>query len=46
MTSTEAVVMMAVRTGIVYVVDSCFVKMKGYNPKTGIESLVVRPPLS
>eukprot|EP00045_Choanoeca_perplexa_P014801 m.176469 g.176469 ORF g.176469 m.176469 type:complete len:700 (+) comp16799_c0_seq4:1310-3409(+) len=29
--------------GIVYVVDSCFVKMKGYNPKTGIESLVVTP---
>eukprot|EP00730_Choanoeca_flexa_P015411 TRINITY_DN7072_c0_g1_i1.p2 TRINITY_DN7072_c0_g1~~TRINITY_DN7072_c0_g1_i1.p2 ORF type:complete len:700 (+),score=155.52 TRINITY_DN7072_c0_g1_i1:57-2156(+) len=29
--------------GVVYVVDCCFVKMKGYNPKTGIESLVVTP---
>ncbi|EDQ86008.1 uncharacterized protein MONBRDRAFT_33958 [Monosiga brevicollis MX1] len=29
--------------GIVYVVDCGFVKMRGYNPDTGIESLVVTP---
>ena len=29
--------------GIVYVIDCGFVKMKGYSPKTGIESLVVTP---
>eukprot|EP00039_Didymoeca_costata_P018048 m.331944 g.331944 ORF g.331944 m.331944 type:complete len:709 (-) comp16824_c0_seq1:2032-4158(-) len=29
--------------GIVYVVDCGFVKMKGYSPKSGIESLVVTP---
>ncbi len=28
--------------GVVYVIDSGFVKMKGYNPSSGIESLVVR----
>ena len=29
--------------GVVYVIDCGFVKMKGYSPKTGIESLVVTP---
>ena len=29
--------------GIVYVVDCGFVKIRAYNPKTGIESLVVTP---
>ncbi|KAL2256742.1 hypothetical protein VTK26DRAFT_1188 [Humicola hyalothermophila] len=29
--------------GIVYVVDSGFVKLRAYNPKTGIESLTVTP---
>eukprot|EP01147_Barroeca_monosierra_P005417 gene5417-8882_t len=29
--------------GIVYVIDCGFVKLKGYNPQTGIESLVVTP---
>ena len=28
--------------GIVYVIDSGFHKIRGYNPKTGVESLVVR----
>jgi len=27
-------------TGVVYVVDSCFVKLPFYNPLTGIESLI------
>ena len=29
--------------GIVYVVDCGFVKLKAYNPRTGMESLVVAP---
>lgn len=29
--------------GVVFVVDCGFVKMRGYNPKTGIESLLVCP---
>ncbi|KAI9262596.1 P-loop containing nucleoside triphosphate hydrolase protein [Helicostylum pulchrum] len=29
--------------GIVYVIDSGFVKMRAYNPKTGMEALVVTP---
>eukprot|EP00002_Diphylleia_rotans_P021253 TRINITY_DN413_c0_g1_i2.p1 TRINITY_DN413_c0_g1~~TRINITY_DN413_c0_g1_i2.p1 ORF type:complete len:456 (-),score=95.66 TRINITY_DN413_c0_g1_i2:866-2233(-) len=29
--------------GIIYVVDCCFVKMRAYNPKSGMESLVVNP---
>lgn len=29
--------------GVVYVVDAGFAKIKGYNPKTGIESLVIAP---
>ncbi|KAI9308744.1 Asp-Glu-Ala-His box polypeptide 35, isoform CRA_a [Cunninghamella echinulata] len=29
--------------GIVYVIDSGFVKIQAYNPKTGMESLVVTP---
>ncbi|KAK4122650.1 P-loop containing nucleoside triphosphate hydrolase protein [Parathielavia appendiculata] len=29
--------------GIVYVIDSGFVKLRAYNPKTGIESLTVTP---
>ena len=29
--------------GIVYVIDSCFVKTRHYNPLTGLDSLVVMP---
>lgn len=29
--------------GVAYVIDCGFVKMKGYSPSTGIESLVVTP---
>ncbi|OBZ83250.1 putative ATP-dependent RNA helicase DHX35 [Choanephora cucurbitarum] len=29
--------------GVVYVIDSGFVKMRAYNPKTGMEALVVTP---
>lgn len=29
--------------GVVYVIDCGFVKMKGYSPATGLESLVVTP---
>ncbi|GBF90487.1 pre-mRNA-splicing factor ATP-dependent RNA helicase-like [Raphidocelis subcapitata] len=29
--------------GIVYVVDSCFVKQRAYDPATGLESLLVAP---
>jgi pre-mRNA-splicing factor ATP-dependent RNA helicase DHX16 len=29
--------------GVVYVIDPGFVKQNNYNPKTGMESLVVEP---
>ncbi|KAF8058346.1 DEAH9 [Scenedesmus sp. PABB004] len=29
--------------GVVYVVDSCYVKQRAYNPLTGLESLLVAP---
>lgn len=29
--------------GVVYVVDSCYVKQRAYNPILGLESLLVAP---
>lgn len=29
--------------GVVFVVDSCFAKLRGYNPLTGLESVLIAP---